>query len=49
MRNARLNLSAEPRDTIRWHGVRQILDHSRQYTSRDAFAFVMKVNKETRT
>ena len=49
MMNARRNLAVEPRDTIRWQGARQVLDHSRQRKDRDASAFAMKVNKGTRT
>jgi len=49
MRNVRRNLAVEPRDTIRWQGARQVLDHSRRRRDRDAFAFTVKDNKGTRT
>lgn len=49
MMNTRRNGSVGPRDIILWQGVRQVLDHSQRRGDSDAFAFAMKVNKETRT
>ena len=49
MTNARRNFMVELRDTIRWPGPRQVLDHGRRHRDRDAFTFTMKVNEGTRT